>query len=109
MRLETVFKACNQICKNLSDKNPTRGINTDEGRISLIKLSEELDNLRSWCYKGDIEVQKVIRCKNCRYYKRYKKSSNKNPYSHEIVAMCSIDKITRKPEFFCSSGEEREK
>ena len=109
MKLELVFKTCNNIVTSLEKKNPGRGINTPDGRITFKELSKELDNLCGWCYKGDIDVQKIIRCKNCKYYRRYKKRKEDNPYDHKVIVICALDKQPHSPEFYCANGEEKEK
>lgn len=102
MKLQTLFDTCSRILKKSGDSR----IKTEEGMTTYRELSKELDNLGSWCYKGEIDVQKIIRCKNCRHYKRYKKKNVKNPYEHTTFCACSLDKLKRKPEFYCSNGEE---
>ena len=109
MKLQTLFDMCNKIIQKELKKNSKASIQTDEGEeYKYTRLSEELNNLNSWCYKGEIDVQKVVRCKNCKYYKRYKKKTLKNPYEHQTFFACSRDKIRRKPEFYCYNGEEKD-
>ncbi len=108
MKLETLFNACSTICKNLSKGHPDRGISTAEGRMTLKDISSELDNLCNWCYKGTIDVEKVVRCKDCKYYKKFKRNLEKNPYDHEVVMLCSKTRTPRQPEFFCADGKERD-
>lgn len=114
MKLQTVFGACKIVIKELHNELSKQGIKgtlitpSNEEATTLKDLYVELDNLENWCYKGKFEVQQVVRCKNCKYYKRYKKKLKDNRYDHKIIAACSKDKIQRHPEFFCANGEERE-
>ena len=106
MRLQTVFSACNHILKAKLKSNPEAKTYTESGEVVKYKeLSEELENLESWCYQGELEVKKVIRCKDCKHYKRYKKKTGgKKPL---VIAACELDKHKRDPEFYCLYGEER--
>ena len=106
MKLQVLFRACNKV---ISRANPEARVKTDTGDVVTCKeLSKELENLEHWCYKGEIDVQKVIRCKNCKHYKRYRKKNAKNPYEHTVFYACSLSKEKRNPEFFCSDGEEKD-
>lgn len=107
MKLKTVFTTCSRICKVMSKSHPDRGMQTDEGWVSLSDLSKELDNLCNWCYKDTIDVQKVVRCKNCVHYKKFKCNKEKHPYDHTSVMMCKMTKTRREPDFFCSEGREK--
>lgn len=109
MRLETVFKACDSIISNLESKNPGRGINTSDGRVTFKELSEELKNLCNWCYKGSVDVQKIVRCKNCAYYRTAKIQDEKYAFRHKSIHMCTLTKQQYNPDFFCANGKESKK
>lgn len=103
MRLQVLFKTCSKIIGS----KPETKVKTEDGVVTYKKLAEELDNLSSWCYQGEINVKKIVTCKECRYYKRFKKKNVKNPYRHEAFCACSLDRLKRKEDFFCANGEEK--
>lgn len=107
MKLQTLFKACSELAREKGKKSPTYMVEVDGVEISPKTLFKELKNLENWCYKGDIEVERVTRCKNCVHYKKFKRKSSKNPYEHSIFCACELDKIKREPEFFCANGREK--
>lgn len=69
-------------------------------------LQAELHKMQSWLYPGltTDDMKMVVRCKNCRFYKRYKKKG-----APKIPAFyaCSITKTKRDPEFYCKDGMEK--
>ena len=110
MKLQTLFQACNWIIQSRLRKNPDAKIQIEDGEALTYKeLSDQLQNLESWCYQGELDVQKIVRCKNCKHYKRYRKKVLKNPYEHNVITACDFDKSQRSPEYFCCQGEERDK
>lgn len=67
---------------------------------------KELSKLKSWAYP-DLTTEDMVavtRCKNCRYYKKYKK---KDDFKPKIVYACSRTKLKRSKEFFCADGESK--
>lgn len=108
MKLKTVFQSCDRIISSLEAKNPGRGINTPDGRVTFKELSEELKNLCGWCYEDSVDVQKVVRCKNCKYYKQAKIQDEKYSFRHKSLHMCTLTKQQYRPEFFCANGKERD-
>ena len=109
MKLETVFKTCDKVISTLEEKRPGRSIETPEGSVTFKELSDELKNLCAWCYKDTIDVQKVVRCKNCKYYKTAKIQDEKYSFRHKSLHMCTLTKQQYRPEFFCAYGKERDK
>ena len=107
MKLQTIFRACDTLVRAKAKTSPGCMIPAGDEKISCKELSKELNNLENWCYKDELEVKQVVRCKNCVYYKRYKKKSQKNPHKHIVFCACSKDKIKREPEFFCANGREK--
>lgn len=105
MKLKTVFK----ICKNLANKqlkaNPTQGFKVEDEHIYLKDVIQELDLLTGWCYPGELDVQQIVRCKNCKHYKKFK---SKNPYNRKgFIYMCKCTRTPTKPEFYCAHGEDK--
>lgn len=82
------------------------GVKTRDGETTTLgELAEELKTVSDWV-STDLEqntVTKVVRCKNCMYYKKYKYKGPKG----QIFRACCLNKIKRDPMFFCSDGEER--
>lgn len=64
------------------------------------------NKLKGWIYPQltTDDMQLVIRCSNCRYYKRYKKKDD-----HKAVPFwaCSKTKTKRDPDFFCKDGDQK--
>lgn len=67
---------------------------------------EECRKLQGWVYPAltTEDIQKVVRCKNCMWYKKYKKKDDRKSLP---VWMCSKDRIKRDPDFYCKGGEEK--
>lgn len=106
MNLKAALEAAAQVYEKRAEKNPG-------GKVVLLGKStpygEAASGIRrfiGWVYPdlktGDI--QKVVRCKDCRYYKRYKKKGQVKPV---VKLLCSLDKRERTPEFYCAEGRER--
>lgn len=62
--------------------------------------------LKSWVYPQltTDDMQLVIRCSNCKYYKRYKK---KDDHKAAPFWACSKTKMKRDPDFFCKDGDQK--
>lgn len=69
-------------------------------------LLNSWNKLKSWAYPQltTDDMQIVIRCKNCRHYKRYKQKDN--PKAAPFWA-CSKTKTKRDPDFFCKDGDQK--
>lgn len=106
MRLKSIFKICKNLALKQLEVNPNTKFKVEGEQVYLKDMVTELDDLTNWCYKEELDVQKVVRCKNCKYYKKYKL---KNPrYHNTFVYMCSCTKTKRQPDFFCAEGCEKE-
>lgn len=67
------------------------------------QVSADLTDLLGWI-SPDLEckdIVRVVRCKNCDNYKRYRK---KNAFKAVPFYACSLDMSRRDPEFFCKDG-----
>ena len=67
-------------------------------------LVASLTKLFGWLYKDltDESLERVTRCYDCRYYKKYKK---KGAVKGAAFYACSLDRAKRRPDFFCKDGE----
>lgn len=62
------------------------------------------NKLKGWAYPSltTDDMINVTRCKNCEYYKRYRK---KDAVRALPFYACSKTRLKRDPEFFCKDGE----
>ncbi len=105
MRLRDSLRITVKLLKQVEAENPQRRFKNAEGEKVLItdvlssmsKLSEWVDHELS-----SDELVKVVRCKQCRYYKKYRK---KDAYKQATFYACSKDMQKRKPDFYCGDGE----
>ena len=107
MRLNVLFQVCRKIVAIELKQHPGRKIKVDNEYVQLNQVIKELEDLENWCYKDELDIRKVTRCRDCKHYKRYKHRDPKNPHSHSVVYACEYDKMQRKPEYYCARGEER--
>ena len=107
MKLQDLFSVCDHLVQERIKQKPDAGIKTPSGeRFKYKEISKELRNLSSWCYQEPLDVQNVVRCKQCKHYKRYKTKGKYKGY--QIVQACELTKLKHDPEFYCSDGLERE-
>ena len=86
---------------------PPKSLKSKSGqRVNTHEVAAILRTVLHWCYPEltSQDIQRVVRCKGCKNYHRYKQ---KNAIKPQIVYMCSKDKIRRPPEFFCKDGVEK--
>lgn len=69
-----------------------------------VEVANRLEKVLHWTYPdlSTEDIVKVIRCKDCMYYKKYRK---KSPYKSVAFYACSLTKTKREPTFFCKDGE----
>ena len=99
MNARSVLKAAIQIV----NKAP-KTLNTE---IPPKKVAEDLEDLIGWI-SPDLEcrdIVKVVRCKHCAYYRRFKK---KGEFKSVPFYACKLDMSKRDPEFYCKDGVARE-
>lgn len=60
-------------------------------------------NLKGWAYPQltTEDITQVVRCKNCKHYRKYKKKGNRK--SSPFYA-CRLNKIKRPADFYCAEG-----
>lgn len=71
------------------------------------EYKEDLSKLISWCYPDlyGYQFERVIHCKNCARYKRYKKKGSR---LKQTKMLCEIDKQPRDPMFYCRDAIRKE-
>lgn len=107
MNLKAALEAAAQAYEKRAERNPNGEIEVFGSRVSYGKAASEIRRVVCFVYP-ELEtgnVQKVVRCKNCKYYKRYKKKGQVKP---TVKFLCSIDKRERSPGFYCADGIEKE-
>lgn len=99
MNARNVLKAAIQIVskapKNLSVEVPPKIV------------AKDLSSLLSWI-SPELEcndIVRVVRCKNCSYYRRFKK---KGAFKSTPFYACKLDMSRREPEYYCKDGMARE-
>lgn len=105
MTLKEILEAAASVVAKKAKENPDVKLRKGETEFSYTQLSQELKNVASWCYKGEIDTVRVTRCKFCKNYKLYKKKSDPKDKGH---MMCSLDKTRKSPEHYCAYGEQEE-
>lgn len=89
------------------EEMPAKSLKSKSGqRVTTHEVAATLRTVLHWCYPNltDQDIQRVVRCKNCEHYHRYKQ---KDEFKPQVVYMCSKDKSRRPPDFFCKDGVEK--
>ena len=104
MRISEVFTTTIDILKSYDKEHPRAVFEVDGNTVKIKDLVASLNKLVSWLYKDltDESIEKITRCYDCQYYKKYKK---KGSVKGAIFYACSLDKTKRRPDFFCKNGE----
>ena len=95
-----------KLLKRQAKENPNKSFTNSEGeKITIAEVAAKLDTISKWvCPELRSEdVDLVVRCKKCSYYKKYRMKGAK--LKPKIVYACSKDKNPRSPMFFCAAGE----
>lgn len=107
MKQIDVYRLSVQLLKEVAVKHPERTVvvSTKEA-VTVDEVATALDKISKWVYADFYaeDIDKVVRCKNCKFYKKYRK---KNAFKAHSFQACSKDKKKRDPMFFCKEGEER--
>ena len=101
MKLNEIFEAASIALSKMAKENPEAGLKHNGAKITYDFLAKELQNTAIWCYKGEVDIIKVIRCKNCENYKLFKKKNN--PKSQGCY-LCKLDKQKKSPDLYCGYG-----
>ena len=105
MRQVVVYRLAVKALQEVSSKSPDKGFTNKSGeKVTIGDIATELDKVAKWVYPDlqteDISI--VVRCKRCKYYKRYRK---KGALKQVPFYACSKDMKRRDPMFFCKDGE----
>lgn len=106
MKQVDVYRVTIRILRKIAKENPEKSFSNSLGeKVTVKELADELDKILNWLYKdfSTTDIAKVVYCKNCRYYKKYKR---KGAFKAQIFQACSKDMKKRDPMFFCKDGEE---
>lgn len=106
MKISEVFNTTIDILKVYDKEHPRAVFDVDDNTVKVKDLVTSLTKLLGWLYKDltDESIEKIIRCYDCRYYKKYKK---KGAVKGTAFYACSLDKTKRRPDFYCKNGEPR--
>lgn len=106
MNLKATLEAAAQVYTKKAKANPNGSVEVFGERVPYATAASELRKVVAYVYPelNTSNVQQVVRCKDCKHYKRYR--SKKNPRAPGRW-LCALDKKERVSEFFCADGEER--
>ena len=96
-----------KLLKKLDKENPGKTFTNKAGEKATIPdIIKCLSMMKCWLYPAlrPEDVTKVVRCKNCAYYKKYKR---KGAIKAQTFYACSKDMARRTEDFYCKDGEER--
>ena len=104
MRISSVFTTTIDILKKYDKEHPRAVFDVDDNTVKVKDLMASLNKLLGWLYKDltDENIEKVTRCYDCQYYKKYKK---KGTMKGATFYACRLDKAKRRPDFYCKDGE----
>lgn len=107
MKQVDIYRLAVKLLRGLAKENPGKSFTNSAGEKATISdVADELDKVSKWLYKDfhTEDIDKVVRCKKCKYYKKYRK---KGSIKDLPFYACSKDRKKRDPMFFCKDGEER--
>lgn len=106
MKISSVFITTIDILKTYDKEHPRVIFDVDGNTVKVKDLVTSLTKLVSWLYKDltDESLERVTRCYDCCYYKKYKK---KGVVKSAAFYACSLDKVKRRPDFFCKDGKSK--
>jgi hypothetical protein len=107
MKQVDIYRLAVKLLRKMAKENPGKSFTNSAGEKATIDdVANELDKVSKWLYKDfhTEDIDKVVRCKKCKYYKKYKK---KGAFKAQVFQACSKDMKKRDPMFFCKDGEER--
>lgn len=107
MNLKQTLLACAKMLRAKAHKFPEGSFTVDGKKVLYCEAANEIQRLSGWVFPDldTADIQKVIHCKDCAHYKRYRK---KNSYKPEFKCLCELDKKQREPDFFCADGKEKQ-
>lgn len=109
MKLSDAYKLAVKLLRRQAESNPKKTFTSPDGeKVTIKDVADRLEILAKWVYPelsaDDIEL--VVHCRNCRYYKRFKKKGDL--LKARAFFACTKDMSHRDPEFFCKDGDRKE-
>lgn len=107
MRQVDVYRLAVKLLRKMAKENPGKSFTNSAGEKATIgDIADALDNVSKWLYKDfhTEDIDKVVRCKKCKFYKKYKK---KGVFKPQVFQACSKNMKEHDPMFFCKDGEEK--
>ena len=107
MRTVDIYKLAIRMLKKQQKETPNKTFTSPSGeKVTIQDIIRGLDNITGWLYPNltPEDVTRVVRCKNCCYYKTYKRKGYKKAVKFKA---CSKDMKRRDPMFYCQEGEEK--
>lgn len=106
MNVKQILSVCAEMLASESRTNPGKTLVVDGHPETFKEAYEELVRLISWLYPGldTVEIRKVVLCKDCRYFKRYKK---KSCFKLVYKCICGITQSQVDPCHFCGNAQEK--
>jgi len=106
MKISVMFATVIDILKSYDKEHPRATFDVDGNVVKIKDLVNSMTKLLGWLYKDltDENIEKVTRCYECRYYKKYRK---RGAIKGATFYACSLDKAKRRPDYYCKDGERR--
>ena len=106
MKISVMFATVIDILKLYDKEHPRATFDVDGNIVKIKDLVNSMTKLLGWLYKDltDENIEKVTRCYECRYYKKYRK---RGAIKGATFYACSLDKAKRRPDYYCKDGERR--
>ena len=107
MNVKGAHLVCAKLLRQKARQNPDGVITVEGKKFKYLEAAEELERMCEWvCPTLDTEcIKKIVLCKSCKHYKRYRKKGAVWPV---VKTLCELDKVERRPDYFCGNGIEKE-
>lgn len=105
MKATDVYKVTLRVLRKQLKETPDKVFTGPSGeKVTLESVYGYLKQISSWVYPelSTDDIAKVIRCKKCKHYKKYRKKGSANRATFQA---CELDKQVKDPLFFCGYGE----
>ena len=92
MRISEVFTTTIDILKTYDKEHPRAIFDVDGNTVKVKDLVASLTKLVGWLYKDltDESLERITRCYDCRYYKKYKKNKTGGTFSYRLEIFYAI-------------------
>ena len=104
MNVRSALLFCAKELRERAKKDITSTVTIDREKIKCVTAAQQIEDLAELVYTklDTAHIRVVTRCKECRYYKRFR--SKKNPKS--VRYLCTLQNCARDPDFYCANGKE---